>query len=98
MSQHNKQLLPCPFCGQRPALVEVAGLWTVVCEPCGVELWLRESKVSVRTVWNRRVEVGAGAGMAQASGDVLSGPKTRSEEQNAACAAGGGKAAQKTAP
>ena len=66
------RLLPCPFCGAVPRLLEWAGSWVVECAECGVQTCLNMSKHFARRSWNRRHVPGrAGRKAAKASKNAI---------------------------
>lgn len=48
-------LLPCPFCGGRPAQMSALGeRWVMWCASCSASTGMTASAESAREAWNRR--------------------------------------------
>lgn len=50
------RVLPCPFCGGRPAQMSVMGEHWVLCPSCRASSGMTSSAESAREAWNRRAD------------------------------------------
>ncbi|GAC1042316.1 Lar family restriction alleviation protein [Rhizobium sp. No.120] len=81
--QHDKALLPCPFCGKEPMFASVTDVidnfdhgFTIWCGECGIDMH-DEYRDDVLNRWNTRSPIEAGDGGNGGGGwlDIASAPK-----------------------